>query len=71
MSGVNWIPAWALGGSDGDARFRIVSNNKVTEPGMRNWYADSEVAGAQVFLADEAATALAGHEALWAWDLGN
>jgi endo-1,4-beta-mannosidase len=71
MSGVNWIPAWALGGSDGDARFRIVSNNKVTELGMRNWYADSEVAGAQVFLAGEAATALAGHEALWAWDLGN
>ena len=25
MSGVNWIPAWALGGSDGDRRFRVVS----------------------------------------------
>ncbi len=22
MSGVNWVPAWALGGSDGDDRFR-------------------------------------------------
>ena len=25
MSGVNWIPGWALGGSDGDRRFRVVS----------------------------------------------
>ena len=29
MSGVNWIPAWALGGSDGDPRFRIVSRGRV------------------------------------------
>jgi endo-1,4-beta-mannosidase len=71
MSGVNWIPAWALGGSEGDDRFRVVSGGTVVEPRLRNWYTDPVVADAQTLLAAEAAAALAGHEALWAWDLGN
>jgi endo-1,4-beta-mannosidase len=71
MSGVNWVPRWALGGSNGDDRFRVVSDGKVTGAGLRNWYTDPVVAGAQALFAAEAAAALAGHEALWAWDLGN
>ena len=71
MSGVNWIPAWALGGSDGDDRFRVVSDGKVTRSGLRNWYTDPFVADAQELFAAEAAAVLAGHAALWAWDLGN
>ena len=71
MSGVNWIPVWALGGSAGDDRFRVVSRGKVTKVGLRNWYTDPAVVDAQVLLAAEAAMALAGHKALWAWDLGN
>jgi endo-1,4-beta-mannosidase len=71
MSGVNWIPAWALGGSEGDDRFRVVSDGRITKAGLRNWYADPEIVRAQSMLAGEAAAALAGHEALWAWDLGN
>jgi endo-1,4-beta-mannosidase len=71
MSGVNWIPAWALGGSDGDPRFRVVSGGKVVHTRLRNWYADSAIGDAQVLLAAETAAALAGHEAVWAWDLGN
>jgi len=71
MSGVNWIPAWALGGSEGDDRFRVVSRGKVARDGLRNWYGDSSVVDAQALLAAEAAAALAGHDALWAWDLGN
>jgi endo-1,4-beta-mannosidase len=71
MSGVNWIPAWALGGSDGDDRFRVVSGGKVTNSGLRNWYTDPFVADAQALFAAEAAAALNGHPALWAWDLGN
>ncbi len=71
MSGVNWIPAWALGGSAGDRRFRVVSGGRVVHTGLRNWYTDSAVADAQVLLAAEAAAALAGHKAVWAWDLGN
>jgi endo-1,4-beta-mannosidase len=71
MSGVNWIPAWALGGSDGDDRFRVVSGGRVVTAGLRNWYTDPEVGDAQALLAAEAATVLRGHEAVWVWDLGN
>jgi endo-1,4-beta-mannosidase len=71
MSGVNWIPGWALGGSDGDPRFRVVSGGTVARTGLRNWYADPAVGAAQALFAAQAAAALAGHEAVWAWDLGN
>ncbi len=71
MSGVNWIPAWALGGSDGDDRFRAVSGGRLTTAGLRNWYTDPHIGVAQALLAGETATALAGHDAVWAWDLGN
>lgn len=71
MSGVNWIPWWALGGDERDARFRVVSGARSVAGGPRNWYVDPDVAQAQASLAGEAATALAGHDALWAWDLGN
>jgi endo-1,4-beta-mannosidase len=71
MSGVNWIPTWALGGSSRDPRFRVVSGGRVVDTGLRNWYTDSPVGDAQVLFAAEAAAALAGHEAVWAWDLGN
>jgi endo-1,4-beta-mannosidase len=71
MSGVNWLPAWALGGSGGDDRFRVVSGGAVVESGLRNWYADAVVMDAQALLASEVAAALSGHDALWAWDLGN
>jgi endo-1,4-beta-mannosidase len=71
MSGVNWVPSWALGGSERDDRFRVVSNGRVSGAGLRNWYSDDEIGNAQALLAAEAAAALAGHEALWAWDLGN
>jgi endo-1,4-beta-mannosidase len=71
MSGVNWIPAWALGGSDGDPRFRVVSGGRVAESGLGNWYTDPALGAAQALFAAEAAAALAGHSAVWAWDLGN
>jgi len=71
MSGVNWIPTWALGGPSRDPRFRVVSGGRVVDTGLRNWYTDSAVGDAQVLFAAEAAAALAGHEAVWTWDLGN
>ena len=71
MSGVNLIPGWALGGSAGDARFRVVSGKALVRARLRNWYSDTGVRNAQIRLAGELARALAGHAALWAWDLGN
>ena len=73
MSGVNWIPAWATGWGACDRRFRVVAGRKVQpgKGGLRNWYTDPEVTAAQERLAGAAARALAGHPAIWAWDLGN
>ena len=71
MSGVNWVPGWALGGTERDPRFRVVSGGRAVDDGLRNWYSDPDISGAQALLATEASAALAGHDALWAWDLGN
>jgi endo-1,4-beta-mannosidase len=73
MSGVNWIPAWATGGEEGDDRFRVVSGGAVQPRRrvLRSWYADAEISDAQAFLADRVGSALRGHPAVWAWDLGN
>ena len=71
MSGVNWIPGWALGGLEGDRRFRVISRDEVAKSGLRNWYTDRALLDAQALVAAEAAAALSGHKALWAWDLGN
>ncbi|MGZ8619336.1 MAG: glycoside hydrolase 5 family protein [Actinomycetota bacterium] len=71
MSGVNWIPGWALGGRERDPRFRVVSGGRIATGGLRNWFTDADLMRSQALLASEAAAALAGHDALWAWDLGN
>jgi endo-1,4-beta-mannosidase len=73
MSGANWAPAWAVGGTGGDRRFRIVSGGRAlpAERGLRNWYADPAVVDAQERLAAAAAGALSGHPGVWGWDLGN
>jgi endo-1,4-beta-mannosidase len=71
MSGVNFIPPWVLGGSAANPRFRVVSGGRVVDSQPVNWYTDPAVARAQASLARAAAAVLAGHEALWAWDLGN
>jgi endo-1,4-beta-mannosidase len=73
MSGVNWIPTWAAGGTDGDTRFRTVTPGMFPTPGrvLRNWYSDPGMVAAQERLASSVATALSGHPAVWMWDLGN
>ena len=81
MSGVNWIPAWALGGTalggtapgsrGGDERFRVVSGGLSTKKTLRNWYVDDDVLDGQELMAFEAASVLSGHAGVWAWDLGN
>jgi endo-1,4-beta-mannosidase len=70
MSGANFIPVWALG-AVASARFRTVAGDRVTDRITRNWYTDREISDAQALLARECARVLAGHDALWGWDLGN
>lgn len=71
MSGINLIPAWAFGGPATMQRFRAVARGAATVGALRNWYTDDGVLAAQAQLAAACAGALAGHPALWAWDLGN
>src|SRR5687767_6890001 len=72
MSGVNWVPQWAAGGTGGDRRFRVVAGSGATSvSGLRNWYSDPGIGAAQERLAVSVASALRGHPALWMWDLGN
>lgn len=70
MSGVNWIPGWALG-EQTPGRFRTVTGGAVARRPSRDWAQDAEIRTAQALLAREAAGALAGHRALGMWDLGN
>ena len=70
MSGANWLPRWATRPGE-RGRFPIVSGDGYADVAARNWYDDEEITRAQELLAREAATALRGHPALWAWDLGN
>ena len=72
MSGANFVPEWALdAGAAPSGRFRVIARDRIVESAMRNWYADPIVFDAQALLARECARTLAGHPALWGWDLGN
>ena len=71
MSGVNWLPPWALTEGTANPRFRVFSGGQIVSSGLANWYSDASIMEAQCLLARELAGALAGHSALWAWDLGN
>ncbi|MDQ2951261.1 MAG: cellulase family glycosylhydrolase [Chloroflexota bacterium] len=70
MSGANWLPRWATEpGPPG--RFPVVCDGAYAQARARNWFSDEDVIRAQELLARQAATALRGHPALRAWDLGN
>ncbi|HLI57168.1 MAG TPA: cellulase family glycosylhydrolase [Actinomycetota bacterium] len=74
MSGLNWVPAWALSPvpTGSDPRFRTSSPGAVLRGGtLRNWYADPGVTLAQERVAATLGAALAGHPGVWGWDLGN
>src|SRR5689334_3032691 len=72
MSGVNWIPDWALESWPARSpRFRVVAGGRVVNRDIKNWYSDKRVIRAQARLAGEVAAALGKHPALWAYDLGN
>jgi len=71
MSGVNWMPEWALGGSAKKGRFPVMSGGCLSRRLIRNFYSDQEMLKAQKLQCREVARALRGHPALWAYDLGN
>lgn len=70
MSGANWLPRWATAPGE-PVRFPTVCDERYEHVVPRNWFSDADVLRAQERLAHDAADALRGHPALWAWDLGN
>jgi endo-1,4-beta-mannosidase len=72
MSGINWLPKWAILETNEKQRFRVFSNGKVLPLAKaKNWYDDPEIIKAQEKLVLEVVSALKQNEAIWAWDLGN
>ena len=74
MSGVNWIPEWALdkgSATQAPSRFRLVSGGKVVNARPRNWYSDDGILEGQLLLARRVAARLNEAPAIWAYDLGN
>jgi endo-1,4-beta-mannosidase len=71
MSGVNWLPGWAIREDAPPTSIRTVSGGKVVTGGAGDIYGDPALVDAQVFQAHRLATAFRGHPALAGWDLGN
>jgi len=71
MSGVNWMPAWMLTPGEGGRRFPVFSENQAKWACIRNCYTDQKVIEAQHMQIQAIVTALQGHEAIFAYDLGN
>ena len=70
MSGVNWLPGWAVDESAASA-IRTVSGGQVVPGVAGNIYADPALLDAQLLLARRLASTFAGHAGLAGWDLGN
>jgi endo-1,4-beta-mannosidase len=71
MSGVNWLPAWALDGAATRGRFRTIAGGRVVDRAIGDFYADPELLRAQVFFAQSIGERVRDHPGLYAWDLGN
>lgn len=70
-AGFTWLPPWMLLASTTEATRDVFSLGKVRSLKPKNPYEDTEVIEAQVYFLRELLNALAGHPALFAWDLGN
>lgn len=71
MSGANWLPAWMLSDKMANSRFPIITDGKMQNNRVRNFYHEENLRDYQRILIKNVASALKGHESIWAWDLGN
>jgi len=71
MSGVNWLPGWALDATTPHGRFRTIAGGRTSPFGVGDFYADPHLLDAQVHLATTVGKAVAQHPAIYCWDLGN
>jgi endo-1,4-beta-mannosidase len=70
MSGVNWLPTWTLDRSTPSGRFRTITEEGEAPFGIGDFYTGA-LLDAQLYHVREVGSALRGHPALLAWDLGN
>jgi endo-1,4-beta-mannosidase len=71
MNGLHWLPPWMLLASTERSRYKVFSMDKIRTNKIMNQYADSEIIEAQIFFLRELTSAVSGHPALFAWNLGN
>lgn len=71
MSGVNWVPSWALDPGTPRGRFRTMAGGTTSPYGIGDFYADAQLLAAQERLARALGETLRAHPALYVWDLGN
>jgi hypothetical protein len=70
MSGVNFLPEWALDRTSRRGRYRTIAGETESPFGIGDIYT-GPVLEAQVYLARAVAERLSGHPAIAAWDLGH
>ncbi len=71
MSGVNWVPAWALDRTRPHGRFRTIAGGSTSAYAIGDFYANEGLVAAQLRLARAVGERVKEHSALLAWDLGN
>jgi endo-1,4-beta-mannosidase len=71
MSGVNWIPVWALDAGTPHGRFRTIAGEAESPHGVGDFYKPGPLLDAQLAFARAAGERLRAHPAVLAWDLGN
>lgn len=71
MSGVNWFPEWALTAHLTKQRFPVFANGHLRQAAIRNFYVDEAMLEAQLLQVRKISRSLAGHPAIYAYDLGN
>lgn len=71
MSGVNWLPSWMLMPSTSQNRFPVFSEGHLVQASIRNFYNETDLMQAQMYQIEKVCSSLAGHPAIFAYDLGN
>jgi endo-1,4-beta-mannosidase len=72
MSGVNWLPSWALDPAVPPGRFRTIAHETHVLPfGAADFYADPAMLRAQRLFARRVGERARDHPALYVWDIGN
>ena len=71
LCGMNWLPPWMLLASADPKKTPVFSLGKVRFNRIGNQYDEAEIMEGQIYFLEEMANAVAGHPALFSWDLGN